>query len=330
MRRRGWKNWVAAGALVGAGALAGSAAVRLPDGRTGDPDPEAGALPPVASVGQIPEAVPPLTGVLPAPATDRAAAVHDAVRSAVSLISLPAAPAPPAPLAAGARPSAVPSPAPAPSRPAPVRAQSAPCTDIGLGIVSQPAAVRPGETFTWTVSVRNPNSRALQRVSLDLRLSASPGTRFEVTGTVPPADSVTPTRVAYDDIGPLRPGAQKDIRLSGRVDPRSAGGQLVNEASASGECQPGATAAEAVEAQTAEAALRHEGPAVSGGVMGSAGSRSAAAPGGPQPLTAVGDRKVAAGAGAFARTGGVVLGPAVGLILAGVVLRRSGRRNPSA
>jgi hypothetical protein len=189
--------------------------------------------------------------------------------------------------------------------------------------------VRPGETFTWTVSVRNPNSRALQRVSLDLRLSASPGTRFEVTGTVPPADSATPSRVAYDDIGPVRPGAQKDIRLSGRIDPRSAGGQLVNEASASGECQPGATAAEAVEAQTAEAALRHEGPAVRGG-LGSAGSRSAAAAGDPQPLTAVGDPKVSAGAGNFARTGGVILGPAVGLILAGIVLRRSGRRNPSA
>jgi len=69
---------------------------------------------------------------------------------------------------------------------------------------------------------------------------------YSVLYTDPRADSNADARIVYDDEGPLGPGRSLDLRIRVKIAPDSAGGRLAGEVVASGVCEGGGPAPEAV------------------------------------------------------------------------------------
>lgn len=214
------------------------------------------------------------------------------------------------------------------------------CPGLGVTHKAEPATVKPGDRFTWTITVTNPNDCTLDGVKLVDTLVAAPGVRYS-TGATNPAAEAKGGRVTWADIGPLGPGASRDVTLEVEVAGDSKGGRFTPEAVATGMCSaglPGSALIGALEEATPGvgsltkivAPLRKlltTAAAVPFAMEGRGGVRdpevvvAAAAPKSPAPggLT-----------GMLARTGGMfgVL-PALILISAGALLRRF-RRPPKS
>lgn len=299
------------GAILSASVLllAGTASVRLPHQDGPPPGVPGVEVPPGATavldavrsalgpLGQSVPPIPPPEAVRPAPpvaAGERSSGEAPGHAEAAAL----AAPAPPTDL--GARDPAGP---PAPPQ----------CRDVTVTMRSEPASVRPGDQFTWVLTVTNPNNRRLTRVSVVDQVSASPGIRFSIVFSDPVADSSTASTLTFDDVGPLGAGRSEQVRIGGRVEPGSVGGRLISEIKATGDCEGEST----VEGATpVEGNLRFEEPAVvavAGETLERAKARAS---------------RSAAGApsGALSRTGGVGWPlPAAALLIGSVLLRRLAR-----
>lgn len=99
--------------------------------------------------------------------------------------------------------------------------------------------VRPGGSFTYTITVTNPYDCTLTNVKVTDTVAATDGVRWSVTGTDPTADSVSDTKVVWDDIGPIKPGGKASVTLTVRVDPASAAGRFTDTAVAVADCGAG-------------------------------------------------------------------------------------------
>src|SRR2546421_5309629 len=118
---------------------------------------------------------------------------------------------------------------------------AAPVTCSGLAVEAraEPASVAPGNEFTWTLTITNPNPKPLSRVSVTDTVSATSGMAWHVIYTDPVADSETDSKIAFDNLGPLGPGSSEMVRIRVRVDPESSGGRFTDEVMAAGDCETG-------------------------------------------------------------------------------------------
>ncbi|MGH8974071.1 MAG: hypothetical protein ACRD0C_12815 [Acidimicrobiia bacterium] len=172
---------------------------------------------------------------------------------------------------------------------------------IGLQKAANPELVRPGDTFTWNVTVTNPNDCILTALKVVDTISADPGIKWTVVGSDPKADTLSTNSVVWNDVGPLNPGASKELTITSTVDGASGGGLFHDVAVATGVCGPaaGAAAAEAGVGVPLEARVSLDLPQVVTQVLAEA------------PL------------GELPRTGGLLATlPAFALLATGLMLRR--------
>ncbi len=114
--------------------------------------------------------------------------------------------------------------------------------ECGIGLLknSDKNVVGPGEDFTWTVTVTNPNDCVLTNLKVVDTISADPGVVWTVNSASPTANSLTNNNVTWNDVGPLNPGQTKDLKINVKVGPTSGGGKFLDEAVATGVCGPAA------------------------------------------------------------------------------------------
>ncbi len=112
----------------------------------------------------------------------------------------------------------------------------------GIGLVkkSDKDLVTPGQDFTWTVSVSNPNDCVLQQVKVVDTITADSPIIWTVDNATPAADQKANSGVTWNDVGPLNPGQSKDLTIHVIVSPTSGGGKFLDNAVATGVCGPAA------------------------------------------------------------------------------------------
>ncbi|HUR18593.1 MAG TPA: hypothetical protein VMZ51_06600 [Acidimicrobiales bacterium] len=105
---------------------------------------------------------------------------------------------------------------------------------------SDKAIVSAGDSFTYSIKVDNPYADCeLTDVRVEDTISVDPGVRYTVTGTNPMANSVTNTKIIYNDIGPIPPRSSKVVTISVQVAADSASGLFTDNAKASANCATG-------------------------------------------------------------------------------------------
>jgi uncharacterized repeat protein (TIGR01451 family) len=237
------------------------------------------------------------------------------------------------------------------------------CPGIGVKKALDRRSVQPGEKFTTTITVTNPNDCILENVKLTDTITASPGVQWDGRGLI---DGV----FTAQDLGPLGPGESDEVSLEIEVDATSVPGVFSDTAVAEGTCgrkaEVGETTGGAAEAVPVRGAAELEGPSVSAVPvpeaavpLESASPPPAASPGGATPAQPVsGARKIAAPPApakraqaqvsiarphrpaatpaaprpsALARSGGFIgTGLALSLLAAGLGLRAISRRRRTA
>jgi hypothetical protein len=161
-----------------------------------------------------------------------------------------------------------------------------------------------GESFTWTISVTNPNDCVLTQLKVVDTITADDGIVWTVDSASPSPSIKELGNVTWNDIGPLNPGQSKNLQITLTVGSASAGGLFHDLAKATGVCGPaqGTAGAEAAVGVPLEASVRLDLPEVNAA------------------LGALLPRELP-------RTGGVLtLLPALALMGGGLVLRATKRR----
>jgi uncharacterized repeat protein (TIGR01451 family) len=101
-------------------------------------------------------------------------------------------------------------------------------------------SVAAGDNFTYTISVLNPFADCdLKNVRIEDTITTDKGIKYTVTSTDPTADSTSGGKVVWNDVGPIKPKATKDVHVSISIDPSSGGGKFTDTAVASGTCATG-------------------------------------------------------------------------------------------
>jgi uncharacterized repeat protein (TIGR01451 family) len=114
--------------------------------------------------------------------------------------------------------------------------------ECGIALVKKTDkdVVGPGDSFTWTVSVSNPNDCVLTNLRIVDTITADKGIVYTVEGSNPSANQMANTGLTWNDVGPLKPGESKDLMINVKVGPTSGGGKFLDEAVATGVCGPAA------------------------------------------------------------------------------------------
>lgn len=210
-----------------------------------------------------------------------------------------------------------------------------PCPGIDLSKRSDPATVTPGSPFSFTIDVLNPNDCMLSAVKVKDAATTEPDVTWKIVTTLP-SSTISKEGVLTFDLGTLRPGERKAIRINAESTADSKPGTVTNEATAAGVCSKvpltGASVAVAtirsVAASTASPppSSPPAAPAVPETQAAASGSTrtwaQASTPDAPRASTS-GAAKSASLGGVLARTGATLpLAVAVPLIVGGRVLRR--------
>jgi hypothetical protein len=179
--------------------------------------------------------------------------------------------------------------------------------ECGIGLVknTDKDVVGPGDTFTWTIKVTNPNDCVLTQLKIVDTITATTGVIWTVDNAEPTANQKANGGVTWNDVGPLNPGQSKDLKIKVTVGPKSGGGKFLDVAEATGVCGPAAGTAGAEAAvgvplsQRVELNLPEVNAALGGNLL-------------PRELP---------------RTGGMLaVLPAFALMLGGVILQQTKRR----
>jgi hypothetical protein len=117
-----------------------------------------------------------------------------------------------------------------------VPAGGVPCPGIGMVKESDAASVRPGDHFTWTTTVSNPNDCVLDGVEVVDSIATEPALRYKILSTSPQASIADNSKLTFKDLGSLPPGRSKTLRVEVQVDDDSPLGRFSDEAVATGTC----------------------------------------------------------------------------------------------
>ncbi|HEY4937411.1 MAG TPA: hypothetical protein VIJ69_00155 [Actinomycetota bacterium] len=101
---------------------------------------------------------------------------------------------------------------------------------------AQPDKVNPGDTFNYIIHVHNPHACTLTGVKVVDTVTGTSGVRFSILGEDPKADSATSSTLTWNDIGPLPPGATKDLVVHMKVASNSGGGTFTEKANVTASC----------------------------------------------------------------------------------------------
>ena len=104
---------------------------------------------------------------------------------------------------------------------------------------AQPDHVNPGDTFNYIIHVHNPHGCTLTGVKVVDTITATRGVVFRILGEDPKANAVTRSSITWNDIGPLDPGATKDLVVHMQVSRGSGGGTFTEKASVTANCAIG-------------------------------------------------------------------------------------------
>lgn len=164
----------------------------------------------------------------------------------------------------------------------------------------EPETVFPGDAFSYTITIDNPFACTLTNVRVEDTISSDSGVEYTVTGTDPEADSVSDTRVVWNNVGPIEPGGSVTLTIDAAADDDSAAGLIVDEVDVDADCEGGPIAGQ-TEVETTvplTGTTRLEGPTVEGTAAApdvGAGDREMPATGPPVALTLGGLLVLAAG-----------------------------------
>jgi hypothetical protein len=221
------------------------------------------------------------------------------------------------------------------------------CPGIAMAKEVSSARVEPGEDFTWTLTVANPNNCLLERLSLVDTVTSTGAVRYEITDTDPNPTRRDGDTLTFAGFRPLRMGESFKVTVRARVDKESGTGRFTNGVVSAGAC--GTEQAEPV-ILTGNVTLN--APEVTGSnrlpVAFARPPASSASPGavasepvsfakaGSGPVASARRRAGAAnsngsalGVGGLARSGGLIsFGPGLVLLAGGVFVRRAARRRP--
>jgi uncharacterized repeat protein (TIGR01451 family) len=99
--------------------------------------------------------------------------------------------------------------------------------------------VRPGDHFTYTITVSDPYDCTLKHVKVVDTIVTDAGVKYTVGATNPTADVVTPPKLVWNDIGDITTGHSKSLTVSVSVDKDSLAGLFVDHAKATASCGTG-------------------------------------------------------------------------------------------
>ena len=182
--------------------------------------------------------------------------------------------------------------------------------ECGIGLVknSDKDVVGPGENFTWTIKVTNPNDCILTKLKVVDTISATPGIIWTVESAEPKADQLANNAVTWNDVGPLNPGQSKDLKINVKLSDKTGAGKFLDVAEATGVCGPaaGTAGADAAVGVPLHARVELNLPEVTAVQAGNLLPRE------------------------LPRTGGMLamVLPAFALTIGGVILRQTRRRRP--
>ena len=110
------------------------------------------------------------------------------------------------------------------------------CPGLALTKSSDPATVRPGDTFSWNLEVSNPNDCVLDDVKVVDSPTASPGVSWKALTSVPRATRSPNGDLVFESIGGIGTGETRPLQINAQVEPDSGLGAITNRATAVGTC----------------------------------------------------------------------------------------------
>jgi len=195
--------------------------------------------------------------------------------------------------------------------------------DVGAGIPlpigmvkrAEPSTVKVGDSFSWIITVSNPNDCVLWKLKIVDTMTTTPGVKYDVVSTEPKADSIEAeaAKITFADIGGLAPGESKDVRIRMKVSDQSSSGRFTDTALGTGVCGPAVARGEAggigeVDSSAtvpSEGRVTLEAPSVNNGELIAAAGIPGG--GGSSVLGSENSRDTTAGpGGVLPRTGGVL------------------------
>src|SRR5206468_4027396 len=99
--------------------------------------------------------------------------------------------------------------------------------------------VTAGDTFTVTISAKNPYKCVIKNVRIDDKITATGGVKWSVGATHPKADSVSNSEVVWNNVGNIPPGGQKHVTVDITIDKNSTAGQMKDHSHVTGTCATG-------------------------------------------------------------------------------------------
>jgi hypothetical protein len=130
---------------------------------------------------------------------------------------------------------------------------------------AQPDHVNPGDSFNYIIHVHNPHACTLTGVKVVDTVTGTPGVRFSILGEDPTADSHTSSTLTWNDVGPLDPGATKDLVVHMKVSSSTRSGTFTEKASVTANCAIGNAQGSSTIAVPAAGSATIQLPNISGG-----------------------------------------------------------------
>ena len=111
------------------------------------------------------------------------------------------------------------------------------CPGVKVTQTVEPPSVSPGQNFTYTINVTNPNDCDLQHVKVVETPTVTPSTvKYTIDSTTPPANDISGGSATWNDIGPLAAGQSKTLTVKVTIPADSSPGKLVTTAVVTGVC----------------------------------------------------------------------------------------------
>jgi uncharacterized repeat protein (TIGR01451 family) len=129
---------------------------------------------------------------------------------------------------------------------------------------AQPEKVNPGDSFKYIIHVHNPHACTLTNVKVVDTITATKGVVFSVVSTDPAANTKA-SPLTWNDIGPLAPGATKDLVVNMKISGKSGGGTLTEKATVTATCAIGNAQGSSTIAVPAAGSVTIQLPTVKGG-----------------------------------------------------------------